>query len=566
MKKRLSPTILGILLCLFSVHKTNAQDTHFVLPAWIEHASFYQIYPQSFQDSNGDGIGDIQGIINRLDYIRSIGCNTVWLNPCFHSAFMDAGYDVIDFYRVAPRYGTNDDLRTLFKEAHERGMKVVLDLVAGHSSDQSPWFTYSQQKETNPYSDRYIWTNDSTVRPDRFVSGKFERNGTYRKNYFDCQPAFNYGYGEPNPSHPWEEPVTAPGPTATRQELIHIMDYWMQMGCDGFRVDLAGSLVKNDPHLVGTTYLWHEIRTHFQSLYPEGILLAEWSNPQKAIQVGFMMDFIICFGNTGYSQMMFNEVGTYRRDTCYFDLKGVGNPDPFISYLNDCIRVIGDKGHICIPTSNHDFQRPNSGRRNSMEQLKTTMTFFLTLPGVPLIYYGDEIGMKYIDGLPNKEGSLLSKGNRAGSRTPMQWDASAGAGFSTASPEHFYLPIDSSANRPNVAQQENDPHSLLNYTRRLLKLRKEYPALACRSEIKFWQEGKNNYPLVYERRKGNQRILICINPSGKEIKTVRRYNRSFSKLTPIINENSHQGQIVKLRGKNLHLHVQPLSIGIYKID
>ncbi len=118
------------------------------------------------------------------------------------------------------------------------------------------------------------------------------------------------------------------------------------------------------------------------------------------------------------------------------------------------------------------------------------MTFFLTLPGVPLIYYGDEIGMKYIDGLPNKEGSLLSKGNRAGSRTPMQWDASAGAGFSTASPEHFYLPIDSSANRPNVAQQENDPHSLLNYPRRLLKLRKEYPALACRSEISFGKKGR----------------------------------------------------------------------------
>ena len=203
-----------------------------------------------------------------------------------------------------------------------------------------------------------------------------------------------------------------PGPTATRQELIHIMDYWMQMGCDdSFRVDLAGSLVKNDPHLVGTTYLWHEIRTHFQSLYPEGILLAEWSNPQKAIQVGFMMDFIICFGNTGYSQMMFNEVGTYRRDTCYFDLKGVGNPDPFISYLNDCIRVIGDKGHICIPTSNHDFQRPNSGRRNSMEQLKTTMTFFLHIARrTSLSIMEMKSEMKYIDGCSNKEGSPLSKG------------------------------------------------------------------------------------------------------------------------------------------------------------
>lgn len=284
------------------------------------------------------------------------------------------------FLSSGPRYGTNDDLRQLFEEAHNLGMKVVLDLVAGHSSDQSPWFKYSQQKQLNSYSDRYIWTNDSTLRPDKFVSGKFERNGTYRKNYFDCQPAFNYGYGEPDPSNPWEEPITAAGPTATRQELMRIMDYWMQMGCDGFRVDLAGSLIKNDPQLKSTTYLWHEIRTHFQSLYPEGILLAEWSNPQRAIQVGFMMDFILCFGNTGYSQMMFNQVGTYRKDTCYFDLKGIGNPNLFTSYLKKSIHAVGDKGHICIPTSNHDFQRPNCGPRNSVEQLKASMTFFLRCP------------------------------------------------------------------------------------------------------------------------------------------------------------------------------------------
>jgi len=143
MKKQIHSTIISLLLFLFLTLKINAQDSPFLLPAWIEHASFYQIYPQSFQDSNGDGIGDIKGIISRLEYIRSVGCNTIWLNPCFHSAFMDAGYDVIDFYRVAPRYGTNDDLRQLFEEAHNLGMKVVLDLVAGHSSDQSPWFKYS---------------------------------------------------------------------------------------------------------------------------------------------------------------------------------------------------------------------------------------------------------------------------------------------------------------------------------------------------------------------------------------------------------------------------------------
>ena len=552
---------LLVPVCTYS----QEQESSFTLPAWIEKAVFYQIYPQSFQDTDNDGIGDIQGIISRLDYVKSIGCNTIWINPCFHSAFMDAGYDVIDFYRVAPRYGTNDDLRRLFEEAHRRNMRVVLDLVAGHSSDQSPWFKYSQRKEKNPYSDRYIWTSDSTLCPEKFVAGKFERNGTYRKNYFACQPAFNYGYGEPDPTHPWEESFDAPGPTSTRNELMHIMDYWMQMGCDGFRVDMAGSLVKNDPQLVFTTKLWHEIRSHFQSLYPDGILLAEWGNPQNAIKVGFMMDFIIHFGNTGYDRMMFNRSGTFRRDTCYFDLKGAGNPDPFIRNLYDCLHVIGNKGHICIPTANHDFQRANCGSRNTVEQLKTSLAFFLTMPGVPLIYYGDEIGMKFIDGLPNKEGSQLSKGNRAGSRTPMQWDSTPGAGFSAAPLDAYYLPIDTCSNRPNVEQQEKDPQSLLNYVRRLLELRKQHPALACRGEIQFWQRGDNNYPLVYERSQGNERILVCINPSGKDIKTTRAYDRFFNKLVPLLTVGTNK-KAVRCKSGKLYIDASRLSIGIYKIQ
>jgi len=551
---------------LYQCAYIQAQESNYTLPAWIEKAVFYQIYPQSFQDTDDDGIGDIQGIISRLDYVKSVGCNTIWINPCFHSAFMDAGYDVIDFYRVAPRYGTNEDLRQLFKEAHQRNMKVVLDLVAGHSSDQSPWFKYSQRKERNLYSDRYIWTNDSSICPEKFVSGKFERNGTYRKNYFACQPALNYGYGEPDPTHPWEEPYSASGPTSTRKELIHIMDYWMQMGCDGFRVDMAGSLVKNDPQLVFTTKLWNEIRSHFQSLYPDGILLAEWGNPQNAIKVGFMMDFIIHFGNTGYDRMMFNQSGTFRRDTCYFDLKGVGNPDPFINNLYDCLKVIGDKGHICIPTANHDFQRANCGSRNTVEQLQASLAFFLTMPGVPLIYYGDEIGMKFIDGLPNKEGSQLSKGNRAGSRTPMQWDSTPGAGFSAAPLDKYYLPIDSSLNRPNVEQQEKDPQSLLNYVRRLLELRKKHPALACRGDIRFWQEGNNHYPLVYERKQGNERILVCINPSGKDIKTTRAYDRLFHKLEPLFTAGTNNKQTIRCKYGKLYVEASKLSIGIYKIQ
>lgn len=556
--------IITITLLLISGF-TKGQEKFFHLPSWIEKAVFYQIYPQSFQDTNGDGIGDIQGIISRLDYVRSIGCNTLWLNPCFHSAFMDAGYDVIDFYRVAPRYGTNDDLRQLFDEAHRKGMRVVLDLVAGHSSDQSPWFQYSQQKKNNPYSDRYIWTNDSSVCPPRFVKGRFERNGTYRKNYFDCQPALNYGYGEPDPNNPWEQSVTAPGPTATRAELMHIIDYWMQMGCDGFRVDMAGSLVKNDPELKGTTALWHEVRTHFQQLYPDGILLAEWSNPQKALKVGFMMDFIIHFGRTGYRELMFNETGTYRGDSCFFDLRGLGSADLYINNLNECLKVASTEGHLCIPTGNHDFQRIRCGRRDSEEQIRTALTFFLTQPGVPCIYYGDEIGMRFIDGLPNKEGSMLSKGNRAGSRTPMQWDESQGAGFSKAPLNTFYLPIDSLADRPNVAVQEKNDESTLNFVRRLLQLRQKYEALACRGNIKFILSKDSSYPLLYEREKNGQRFLICINPSGKEAKTVRTYEGKVTQITPILTGERTNRQIIKCRNKKLMVTAPALSIGIYQI-
>ncbi|MEG2674839.1 MAG: alpha-amylase family glycosyl hydrolase, partial [Muribaculaceae bacterium] len=414
--------------CIIAPYSAKAYN----LPTWIEDAVIYQIYPSSFQDSNDDGIGDLTGIMSRLDYIKSIGVNTIWLNPCFHSGFRDGGYDVIDFYRVAPRFGTNDDMRKLFEIAHAKGIRVILDLVVGHTSDQSPWFKFSQQKTKNIYSNRYIWTNDSSILPDKFVKGNFERNGSYRKNYFDCQPALNYGYGEPNPQNNWEEPVSAPAPTATRLELMNIINFWMQMGCDGFRIDMAGSLVKNDPNLVGTKKLWNEIRTNFESLYPNGILLAEWSAPEKAVKVGFMMDFNIHFGKTGYRNMLFNNIGTYRRDTCYFDIKGVGDPKPFIDNLTMCLKAAGDTMHISTPTGNHDFQRPNCGKRNTIEQLRTTMAFFMTLPGVPTIYYGDEIGMKFIDNLPDKEGSMLKSGNRAGSRTPMQWDSTINAGFSNA--------------------------------------------------------------------------------------------------------------------------------------
>ena len=372
--------ILLLALAVLFFSGLQAQENQFkAVPAWMKTAYFYQIYPQSFKDTNGDGIGDINGIIEKLDYIKWLGCNAIWLNPCFESAFRDAGYDVIDFYKVAPRYGNNADLKRLFKEAHQRGMRVCLDLVAGHTSDQNAWFKASQKKEKNEFTDRFIWTNDSTIKPEKYVSGKFERNGTYRKNFFDCQPALNYGFANPDPTHPWEQPVTAEGPRKTRQELMKIMDFWLEMGADGFRVDMAPSLIKNDPDKVETNKLWAEVRNHMQQKYPESVLIAEWGHPGRAMQAGFMMDFMIHLGPDAYSAMFFNEEGTYPRDSCYFRLDGKGTPTNFVKVYMQNLKDAAGKGYVCVPTANHDFQRPASGSRNIDAQLKVAMTFFMTL-------------------------------------------------------------------------------------------------------------------------------------------------------------------------------------------
>ena len=232
-------------------------------PAWLETAIFYQIYPQSFYDSNGDGIGDLAGIIAKLDYLQSLGVNALWLNPCFESPFQDAGYDVSDYYKVAPRYGTNQDLADLFAAASQLGMRVLLDLVPGHTSVQHPWFRQSARQTPNEFSDWYIWT-DSAWKWEapgyRLISGYAERDGSYMVNFFYSQPALNYGFAAPDPAQPWQQGVDAPGPRRVRQELKNIMRFWLEMGASGFRVDMAGSLVKGDPDQREISRLWQEMR------------------------------------------------------------------------------------------------------------------------------------------------------------------------------------------------------------------------------------------------------------------------------------------------------------------
>jgi hypothetical protein len=191
-------------------------------PSWLQKAVFYQVYPQSYYDSNGDGIGDLPGVTAKLDYIASIGCNAVWLNPIFESPFGDAGYDIADFYEVAPRYGTNDDFKNLCLEAHKRGLRVCIDLVAGHTSVLNQWFQESALDWPNQYSNWYIWTPAAeNVTGSQPYPGQDRRAERYLPNFFAFQPALNYGYADPQAS--WQLPATDPACIAVREELKSII-------------------------------------------------------------------------------------------------------------------------------------------------------------------------------------------------------------------------------------------------------------------------------------------------------------------------------------------------------
>jgi maltose alpha-D-glucosyltransferase/alpha-amylase len=265
---------------------------------WLKEAVFYEIYPQSFNDTNGDGIGDIRGIIDKLDYLESLGINAVWINPCFESPFIDAGYDVADYYKVAPRYGTNDTLKELFEKAEERGIRILLDLVPGHTSDKCEWFKESAKHAKTKYDDWYIWT-DNTFGPTSegdFVGGNSERNGQYMKNFFYCQPSLNFGFSNPDPKFPWQRSMNDPGPLAVRAEIKKIIKFWLDMGASGFRVDMAGSLVKKNGDKRGkdfqeTQKFWQDIRVMLDKEYPEAILISEWFTPELSLPAGFHSDF-----------------------------------------------------------------------------------------------------------------------------------------------------------------------------------------------------------------------------------------------------------------------------------
>ena len=476
MKKQI--IILIVILASFSA-RAEAQKG----PKWLSDAVFYQIYPSSYMDTDGNGIGDLPGITQKLDYIKSLGVNALWLNPIFESGWFDGGYDVIDYYKVDGRFGTNSDLVTLVGEAHKRGIKVCLDLVAGHTSSECAWFKASAEKDPNGrYSDYFIWLdvisdaekqeiaarkqepNPAASTRGRYVEANAPRGKYYEKNFFECQPALNYGFANPDPTHPWEQDVNAPGPQAVRREMRNIMAFWFDKGIDGFRVDMAPSLVKNDPDKKAVSLLWNEMREWKDKNYPECVLISEWSDPAVAIPAGFNIDFMIHFGIKGYPSLFFARNTPWGQgrdyDYCYFDRSGRGSISEFIDNYTKAYTATKDKGYIAIPTANHDYQRPH---------------------------------------------------------VAVQWKNDQTAGFSTCTPDNLYFPVDTENGRLTVETQEDDPNSMLNFVRRLTALRHSSKALGNDGDWQLLSNVSQPYPMIYQRTSAGETYVIALNPSGKKV-------------------------------------------------
>lgn len=476
------------------------------MPEWLSDAVFYEIYPPSYQDSDGDGIGDLRGIISRLDYIRDLGFNALWINPFYDSPFRDGGYDVRDHRKVAPRYGTVEDAKDLFRECHARGIKVLLDLVAGHTSDEHPWFRRSSEEQPNEYSDLYIWTDDPFcgVKGHPYIAGAAPRSGCFMVNFFSFQPALNYGWGKV--TERWQMEWDDPRCRRAVEEVKKIMRFWLDQGCDGFRCDMADSLVKEDEEFdkIHTSRIWREIRRMLDEEYPEAALASEWSCPRQALKnSGFHMDFLLDNAGSGYRTLLRDEDNP-DGDHSYFKKDAGGDIRRFLSEYLEGYRESREYGYISLISGNHDT--PRLHRTLTDREISLYYGMMLTMPGVPYMYYGDEIGMRYLP-LPSKEGGY----SRTGSRTPMQWSHEKNDGFSTAEKDQLYLPLDESEDAPVVRDQLGKEGSLLEIVRGLVKLRRQSRDLQADAPLEILLAEKGQ-PFLY-RRGG---WILGVNPDGRE--------------------------------------------------
>ncbi|MDB5560026.1 MAG: alpha-amylase [Enterovirga sp.] len=481
---------------------------------WWKHGIVYQIYPRSFQDSNGDGVGDLRGIASRLDYLADLGIDAVWISPIYPSPMADFGYDVADYCGIHPLFGTMADFDHLIAEVHRRGLKLILDFVPNHSSDQHPWFVESRSSRSNPKRDWYIWRDP---KPDGSPPNNWVSNfGGSAWQFDEASGQYYYhAFLREQPDLNWRNPEL-------REAMHDVLRFWLDKGVDGFRVDVIWHLIKdaefrdNPPNPA-----WHPGRPEIESL------LQVYSNDQEEVhEVIAGMRRVL---DDYQDRVLIGEIylPTERLVTYYGkDLSGAHLPFNFqliqTAWNARAIARLVDEYEAALPAGgwpnwvlgNHD--QPRIAARIGAEQARVAAMLLLTLRGTPTMYYGDEIGLARVEIPPERVQDPWEKNepglgfNRDPARTPMQWDGSGHAGFSTAEP---WLPLAPDHAATNVAALAADPRSILSLYRQLLALRRNTRALA----IGTYRAVQTDGPVfAFSRMYGSDQALVVLNLSGEQ--------------------------------------------------
>lgn len=503
---------------------------------WWKEAVVYQIYPRSFKDSDGDGVGDLKGILSRLDYLKSLGINTVWLNPVYRSPNDDNGYDVSDYREIMKDFGTMADFDDLLKGLHERGIKLVMDLVVNHSSDEHEWFRQSRSSRTSPYRNYYHWWPAEKGKPPYRYSLFDVAHDAWKFDSLTNAYYLHY-FSRKQPDLKWENP-------ALRQEVYDIMKFWADKGIDGFRLDAFQFVAKD------TTYPQFPkgFEKDFIKYYAmQGNLHGYLQEMNKEVLSKYdVMSVAEGAGNT--FEDAHNLVDEDRQElNMAYGFEGVDIAKPegysllhFKEVFSRWDSAFSQKGWLSIFLANHDQARMVSRFGNDSPKFreassKMLSTFILTMRGTPYYYNGDELGMtnagfkniadfrdvqtlneyQYVKNTGgNVEAALrrLQLSSRDNGRTPFQWDSTVNAGFTSGTP---WIKLASNYKFINAAVQEKDPNSCLNYFRRLVKFRGENVSVLVYGKYTLLDKANPNV-YAYTRETNDQRMLIVLNFSSSD--------------------------------------------------
>ncbi|MDN3667910.1 alpha-glucosidase [Echinicola jeungdonensis] len=560
------PLLITLMLLLSWTGKTQAQESLDKIDGqWWKEGVVYQIYPRSFKDSDGDGIGDLGGIIEKLDYLQSLGIDIVWLNPIYSSPNDDNGYDISDYRAIMDEFGTMEEFDTLLKGMHERGIKLVMDLVVNHSSDEHTWFQESKSSRDNPYRDYYHWWEAEKGKPTPRYSF-FDVNNDAWKYDSTTNAYYLHYFSRKQPDLNWENPKV-------RQEVYDIMKYWLDKGIDGFRMD-AFQYVSKDTTFPAFPEGYEKNIIEYYGMGPH---LHDYLREMNREVISKYDIMTVAEGAGSTFEDAISLVAPERKEldmVYHFEGMDIGNDlDGYdlLDFKDVYTRwdsAMEDKGWVSIFLANHDVPRMVSKFGNDSPEFraassKMLTTFILSMRGTPYYYYGDELGMTNIDfdqisdykdiaalnGYQNalKEGKDLSRYmkklnflSRDNARTPMQWNASKNAGFSNGEP---WIAVNPNYKSINVENQENDPQSCLNYFRKMVQLRKDHPVLVYGDYQLLWPKNKKVY--AYTRTLDQEKLLVLLNFSTtpSQLQLPKSIVLKKELINNLENKNLHQSKL-----------------------